>query len=142
MKFDKLMSIIENTNICDAIAENIKKYLLEYYDYDTWGDFVQKQEVGDCQVLCSNLNTKFPVKSVFGEIEIDHEYIDDNGDVQNLVTHHWLLCNNIIIDVSKGTLKNNIEWEDINSVFVSNEESKRYRPIRVKNDIFDGSKSI
>lgn len=133
MKFQNFIHLLESeSDDCDKIAEDIKNHLLEWYDFDTWEDFIQKQEIGDCQILCSGLNKIFPINSVFGEIKIDNDYIDEYGETQNQVTHHWLLCGESIIDISKGTLKDYIVWSDVNSVFVTEEEKGRYNPLGLK----------
>ena len=101
---------VEQTNIIDEI----KIHLYESEDYDNWKKFVDNQSLGDCQGIVRNIIRNFPsVKKVFGEIEVDEPYIDENGDEQILMSHHWVKIGKDEYDFSKGTLKNYINFSDI-----------------------------
>lgn len=98
----------------------------ELYDGDldlAWKSFVDNQENGDCQGIVSTIIYEFKtVKKVFGEIEVDEPYIDDYGDEQTLMTHHWITINDKIYDFSKGTLRDYITWDDVYDVNVEGDK--------------------
>jgi hypothetical protein len=94
--------------------EKIKNFLIDYFGNDDWHDFVDSQEIGDCQAIASIISHQFSfAKKIFGEIEIDNFYFDDNGDSQNLVTHYWLEIDDVWYNSSKGTLSGYIEFDSI-----------------------------
>lgn len=104
----------------------IKKYLLEQNDYDTWEEFIDSQEMGDCQGIVANiideykdLANSFGHKLVkcFGHIKIDEPvWIADEEEYNDLFTHHWVTFDGNILDFSKGTLKDYIEWNALYTV--------------------------
>ena len=104
----------------------IEEEFNELYDGDldlAWKSFVDNQENGDCQGIVSTIIYEFKtVKKVFGEIEVDEPYIDDYGDEQTLMTHHWITINDKIYDFSKGTLRDYITWDDVYDVNVEGDE--------------------
>lgn len=126
--------IKENNN--NSLIDEIKKSLImetlidddfnETYNGDldkAWEDFVDNQENGDCQGIVSGIIMNFPqVKKVFGEIEVDEPYIDEDDVEQTLMTHHWVTINGEIYDFSKGTLKDYIDWDDVYDVIVEGDE--------------------
>jgi hypothetical protein len=101
-------------------------------DWDlAWKKFVDNQENGDCQGIVSRIIYNFKtviktIKKVFAEIEVDEPYIDEYGDEQTLMTHHWITINGNIYDFSKGTLLDYINWDDVYDVNVDGDEW-RYR---------------
>jgi len=106
----KFKQFMEKSNIIDEI----KTHLYKSEDYENWKEFVDNQSIGDCQGIVSEIIRNFPlVKKVFGEIQVDEPYTDDNGDEQNLMTHHWVKIGNDEYDFSKGTLKDHIDLSDI-----------------------------
>jgi hypothetical protein len=110
------------------IIDQIKGMLVEEHGEESWEDFVDNQEIGNCQFISSSIAQDFlNVKRVFGEIEVDEPYIDEHGDEQNLVTHHWVEIDGRYYDFSKGTLKDYIEWDDMYNPFV--DDLSRYHPI-------------
>ena len=97
---------------------SVQNALVEYHGEETWESFIDNQENGDCQFISHFVESEFPqFTRVFGEIEIDGCYCDDNGDVQNLVTHHWLELNGEKYDFAKGSLKEMIDFYDLYSPF-------------------------
>ncbi len=57
--------------------------MYESEGHDSWEEFVDRQRLGDCQSIVSDIKRKYPfVKSVFGEIEIDEPYYDEEGEVR------------------------------------------------------------
>lgn len=128
-KFNEFIKESSNTN---DLIEKIKQYLIDDDEYDDWEDYIDHQKMGDCQMIVSSIIGEFPnVVKVFGEIEVDEPYLDEDDEEQVLMTHHWCKINNEIYDFSKGTLKDAIEWKDLYSVDCSDEEW-RYNPINVK----------
>ena len=122
--YNNISLIYENINSVNII-EDIKKSLVEYHGEDSWEDFVDNQEMGNCQFIVSYIIDEFPIaKKVFGEIEVDEPYYDEDGDEQNLMTHHWISIHEIPYDFSKGTLRNYINWNDIYDPSV--DEPERY----------------
>lgn len=115
--------IYENLN--NNIIEDIKNSLVEYHGEDSWEDFVDNQEMGNCQFIVSYIISEFPeTKKVFGEIEVDEPYVDEDGDEQTLMTHHWVIINGTPYDFSKGTLRDYINWNDVYDPFI--DEPERY----------------
>ncbi len=73
-----------------------------------WQVFVDNQELGECQSIVADISANFPVcKKVFGEIEIDNPYYDEEGEEQSYMT-----IDGIIYDFSKGTLKDYINFDN------------------------------
>ncbi len=106
--------------------EGVKKYLYELEGNDSWKEFIDNQELGNCQSIVSDIKRKYPfVKSVFGEIYVDESYIDEDGEEQYKMTHHWIEYKNQIYEFSKGTLKDYITFENLYDVDPENES--RYR---------------
>jgi hypothetical protein len=111
MKLSKLLTIDE-----------IKDYLLAEFDHDTWEDFVDAQSLGECQSIVSFLVKEFPqLKKKFGMIKVDETIEDEDGESDEL-THHWVTYGNQILDFSKGTLTDFIEWDDEYDVEPGNDE--------------------
>jgi len=111
----------------NSIIEQIKKYLVESEDYDSYIDFVDNQVMGDCQTIVSDIHRKFPeVIKCFGEVEVDEEYYDEDMISQKFMTHHWIEIDNEIYDFSKGTLKNYINFDSIYDPEISINELDKY----------------
>jgi hypothetical protein len=124
----------------ENLIQDIKNFLIEEYDYNNWKEFIDNQKIGDCQSIVFSIIYNFPIcKKYFGEIKVDYpsiydeeiydEDIDDYVQIEKenyLFTHHWIEINNIILDFSKGTLKNNIDWNNIYDI-IPNEDSWRYQ---------------
>jgi len=91
-------------------VDDVKKYLSS--DYNNWKEFVDSQEMGDCQGIAHDIARRFGLKRVFGEIDVDEPYIDDDGEEQNKVTHHWIEMNGDIYDFAKGSLSDYVEFMD------------------------------
>jgi len=64
---------------------------------------------------------------VFGEIDIEEPYFDEDGEEQYSMTHHWIRIGNNFFDFSKGTLKDYISFNDIYDPQV--EDKSIYHPI-------------
>ncbi len=108
-------------------VEDIKLYLVKSGDYDDYIDFVDSQSMGDCQTIVADIKRVFPfVNKIFGEIEIDDSYVDEYGQIQNLVTHHWVEIDKVAYDFSKGSLKSYIEFDDVYDPLISVNELDRY----------------
>jgi len=132
--------INENNNFdIEELLLNIKKHLVISENYldetdfinsgddleNAWIEYVDGQDIGDCQGIVSDIVRKFPIcKKVFGEIEIDEPYIDEDGEEQYKMTHHWITINDTIYEFSKGTLQNYITFDDLYSVDC--EDESRY----------------
>lgn len=110
--FDPSNKDITKENIeDDSLLEQVKKSLYEYEDYTNWKDFVDHQELGYCQNIVSDIIRNFSqFKKVLGEIEVDHPYIDEEGNEQYRMIHHWVSLNGKSYDFSKGTLKEFIDF--------------------------------
>ena len=123
-----------------SLIENIKQYLIseDGFDHNTWEEFIDNQDMGDCQLIVSIIVRQFGnrgVKEVFGEIEVDEpsihydeeydEDVDDYIEVEKenfKFTHHWIEINGKIYEFSKGTLKDNITWDNLYDVSVDGDE--------------------
>lgn len=113
----------------DELIELIKRSLLDYYDYETWKEFIDNQNMGDCQLIVSSIMHDFKhiqgLKKVFGEIRVDHpkKYMERDWDdyeseeeiekENDLFTHHWVEYKGEVLEFSKGTLQNYIDWDDL-----------------------------
>jgi hypothetical protein len=121
---EELIQQIKKSLIMETLVD--EKEFNELYDGDldlAWKTFVDNQENGDCQGIVSTIIYEFKiVKKVFGEIEVDEPYIDEYGDEQTLMTHHWITINDKIYDFSKGTLRDYITWDDLYDVNVEGDE--------------------
>jgi hypothetical protein len=124
----------ENQKLIDYIKESLAMDRLvdeeefnELYNGDlelAWKDFVDNQENGDCQGIVASIIAGFggSAKKVFGEIEVDEPYIDEWGDEQKFMTHHWITIGDKIYDFSKGTLRDYINWNDVYDVNTDGDE--------------------
>ena len=102
--------------VIPSLIERIKTKLYKDEGFDSWEEFVDNQDIGNCQSIVSSIIQDFPqVKKCFGEIEVEEPYIDDEGEEQNLMTHHWVKIKGVPFDFSKGTLKDYIQFQDIYS---------------------------
>ena len=110
----KLKSLLENLDF----IEHVKTSLYEWEGFDTWSEFVNNQQLGDCQYIVSSIVTKFPqFKKHFGHITTDESYYSSEDDeFINVMTHHWVSLNGISYEFSKGTLKNYIKFNNLYSV--------------------------
>jgi hypothetical protein len=124
----KLRSLLIENH--EQIVEKVKNFLVYEFDRISWHDFIDKQEMGDCQLIVSDIIRNFPeFKKVFGEIQTDEPYIDTNNEEQNLMVHHWVKLNNVSYDFSKGTLKNYIKFNNLYDVNI--EDENRYHIIKI-----------
>lgn len=97
------------------IIEQIKKFLIEDNEYESWKEFIDNQQMGDCQGICYSIERQFPqAKRIFGELTLDEPCIDWDNDGQEEfeITHHWVMIDNTIYDFSKGTFKDYIKMDD------------------------------
>lgn len=111
------------------VIEQIKSLLVELHGCESWQEFVDSQEIGNCQFIASAIADDFPQATrVFGEIEVDYPSTDEDGEENYRFAHHWIEVEGQILDFSKGTLKDYIDWEDLYAV-EPNEELRRYKGI-------------
>ena len=116
----------------DSLIENVKKRIIDDYlgDDSSWEEFIDQQTLGDCQGIISSIIFNFPqFEKRFGEIKVDHPYRDENGRKQTKMTHHWVLLNGEILEFSKGTLRDYIDWDNIYDVETTEE---RYSKKNIK----------
>ena len=121
---EELILQIKKSLILETLVDEDEFNELYNGDWDlAWKNFVDNQENGDCQGIVSGIIYNFKnVKKVFGEIEVDEPYIDEYGDEQTLMTHHWIIINGKIYDFSKGTLSDYINWDDVYDVNTDGDE--------------------
>lgn len=101
----------------EKYIEKIKKYLVNSENARNWKEFVDKQEIGDCQWIVNSIIRNFSkAKKVVGEMETDEPYIDENGEYQSKIIHHWIRIGRNEYDFAKGTLKNYIDFDDLYDV--------------------------
>lgn len=114
----------------DEVAEEIEKiknYLYTSEGLESYEEFVDAQKMGDCQFIVADIISHFPnVVKMFGEVEIDDSYIDEDGEEQNFVTHHWVKINGLPYDFAKGTLRHHMEFDSLYDPEVSINEIHRY----------------
>ena len=120
----ELIQQIKKSLIIETVVDDEEFNELYNGDWDlAWRKFVDNQENGDCQGIVSGIIYNFKnVNKVFGEIEVDEPYIDEYGDEQTLMTHHWITINGKIYDFSKGTLSDYINWDDMYDVNTDGDE--------------------
>lgn len=123
----------ESLTQTENIIDYLKSELIDWNGYDTWEEFIDSQEIGQCQTIakfCDDIGNKnnLPIVWHFGYIHLDEPYYDamEEEDVYRL-THHWVSINDEICEFSKGTLKNYIEWYNI---YDTDPELKEYEIIR------------
>jgi hypothetical protein len=76
------------TNTHHLLIEEAKKQLCDYHEC-IWKEFVDRQELGDCQVIAHSVAHDLPqFKHVFGEIEVE-PYRDGDGEEQCLGHLGW-----------------------------------------------------
>lgn len=102
----------ETLNFDNEIVETIKNHLMELEDIDNWKQYVDNQEMGECQTIVSHImRMKLPgVEKCFGEIQIKDALYEEDYD--KIMTHHWVKINGEIYDFSKGTLKDWVSFFD------------------------------
>jgi hypothetical protein len=115
--------------IVDFIKKELVSYFLGYDDFigDAWVEFVDGQKIGDCQLIVSFIDSLNigGVKKHFGEIRVDHP-IEDDGEIIDMMVHHWITINDNVYEFSKGTLKDYIDWEDLYSV-IPDDDSRYHK---------------
>jgi hypothetical protein len=98
------IKLFENYN--NYVEPNdIKVFLLEYYNFDEWKKFVDSQEMGQCQEITKVIQDKFNVKRMFGSIVYDEE-----SDYS--INHYWIEFNGKMYDYAKGTLNGYLDFGD------------------------------
>lgn len=118
----------------DKNIQLIIDLLLDEEGYDKWSDFLEDQSLGDCQGIIASVahiiktNKLKGFKSVFGEIEII-DMAHDESDLGKIMTHHWIMYKNQILDFSKGTLQEFIDSTDFTSIY-GDEDALDFKAIR------------
>lgn len=138
-----------NCSTKNTINEIKRVLVYDYYGEDdvkesylnnielAWKDFVDNQVEGDSLYICTLIENIDDVEHFYGEIEVDYptyedidEYDDDSDDYVEVekenyfFDHHWVTINGDIYEFSKGTLKDNIDWDDMYNV--ETEDENRY----------------
>jgi len=109
-KKDKMIK--ENLSVVKDIIKNFE----DYYEHG-WMDIIQQQKIGDCQSIVSfikDLNIQ-GMTAHFGEITID--YPTEKKYNNKTMTHHWVDYNGQILEFSKGTLKDYVDWNNMYNVY-------------------------
>jgi len=107
--------IKEQNESKECIINKIKIQIMEEHDCG-WETFINNQEMGNCQGIVSGIMMmNIPgIENHFGEIEVldakDDEY---EGKI---MTHHWITYNGVVLEFSKGTLKDYVWWADEYSI--------------------------
>ena len=96
----------------ECVINKIKLSLIEENE-EMWDHIIDNQEMGDCQSIVSgikrmNING---VKTHFGEIEILNPIEEEYSN--KIMTHHWVTYNGEVLEFSKGTLKEFVDFSDI-----------------------------
>jgi len=109
-----------NKNTIDELIEKVKYSLYEYAGDSSWEEFVDNQELGDCQFIVSSIIKDFPqFKKQFGHIKTDEPYYSSDDDEEiDVMTHHWVTLKGVPYEFSKGTLKNYIHFDHLYDVNV------------------------
>lgn len=122
------------------MIQQIKDYLIAESGCESWEEFIDSQEMGDCQGIVADIIRQFPsAHKVFGEIEVDNpSYIDNGEDWEEnyRFTHHWIEVDGEVLEFSKGTLQGNIDWSDVYEI-EPDEDAWRYHPISNIRKIID-----
>lgn len=53
---------------------------------------------------------------------LDTEYLDEEGEEQNIMTHHWVTIDGKLFDFTKGTLIDYINWDDVYDTSVGTDD--------------------
>jgi hypothetical protein len=100
-----------------AIVEAAKRLLCTENEC-SWQQFVDGQEMGDCQGIAHEVARNLPqFRRVVGEIDVD-PYIDEDGMEQTCMVHHWVTLDGLIYDFAKGTLRHHMDITDPYDPFV------------------------
>lgn len=117
----------------ENIVDFLKSELIDFYGHDNWKSFVDKQNMGDCQLIVNHIgdiaeHNNLDVEVHFGEIELDEEFhnVYENEYIDRFA-HHWVTINGEIYEFSKGSLKDYIDWKDLYSVDIESREYLRVR---------------
>ncbi|MFW6046757.1 MAG: hypothetical protein ACOCP4_03095 [Candidatus Woesearchaeota archaeon] len=94
--------------------KEIQNFLVEHYGHESWKEFIENQEMGDCQSIVSVIAHRFPeCVPCFGEIKVDEPFYNiEHDEMCDVITHHWVELEGEILDFSKGTLLLYIESYD------------------------------
>lgn len=100
--------------LSDPRLQQITTRLVEKNDHASWRSFADSQSLGDCQEIVSEIRSfGIPgVEGVFGEIRTDDPYVDEYGEEQEWMTHHWVTVDGRIAEFSKGSLRDHVAWDD------------------------------
>jgi hypothetical protein len=112
----KFESYIKEQN--ESIECVINKIKVEFMnDNDCgWEHFVDNQKMGDCQSIVSSIMYyNIPgIEKHFGEIEVNFATeVEYEGKI---MTHHWVTYKGKVLEFSKGTLKEYVDWSDKYSI--------------------------
>jgi len=107
---ESYVKTFENYNH-ECIIDKIKVELMNEHDCG-WDTFIDNQELGDCQSIVSSIeHMKIEgVETHFGEIRVEFP-IDEDYDGK-IMTHHWCSYEGKVLEFSKGTLENYVDWGD------------------------------
>ena len=126
-----LKSFNESINEIECIINKIKLLIMEEEDC-SWEHFIDNQELGNCQSIVSGIK-RFNIDGVvakFGEIEVI-DYTEEEYE-NKVMTHHWVEYNGEVLEFSKGTLKDFVDWNDEYSIEDGGEVNYNYNEINMK----------
>jgi hypothetical protein len=115
----------ENVSITKGRVENIKTYLVNYFNHNSWESFVDSQIEGDCQEITEVIKTEFDfVKRMSGQMDVCGE------DSEYCMYHYWVEFDNKIFDFAKGTLYEYVDWDGdyFYNPYVLGDDWKLYKP--------------
>lgn len=115
----------ESSNNTNEKVLNIKNYLVQYFNANSWEEFVDSQIEGDCQEITKVIEAEFPfVKRMSGQMDICGE------ESEYCMHHYWVEFDNNIFDFAKGTLYDYVDWDNeyFYNPYVLGDDWKLYKP--------------
>lgn len=123
----------------------LKSRIMKHNDVESWDDFINDQQMGDCQGISTTVSSLFGYPHVVGYFHFPSKvtvYDREEGRSYetNKIIHHWnLLPDGRFVDFSKGTLREVNEELESNgdslylkkdSIFVDDCSSYEFQRIR------------
>ncbi len=94
----------------NEIVVYIKEFLIKHFNANSWENYVDIQQFGDCAMLCELINKNFPnVFDCIYNCDVDYSPIaikklNDIGDFGEMFGNHYILSRKgVLYDFGKGT---------------------------------------
>lgn len=136
IKFNELKPISKNV----PSLEEVKVALLKLYKFSTWEEFINYQQVGQCNRIAKTVCKLFPkikmVSAIINFSEVAKIKINDGGEYNAI--HYFNKIGKDFVDFGKGTNRYNDVYiltgiDDLYDVNFSNEAIKNIEDVRPEN---------